>query len=492
MVGTNRTSAGEVVRAPQGPRGAFRYLPALAVLVLALSALAFVSRELSERHEREARDRFSSETLRVSTKLAERMAAYSQLLRAAAGLFAASEDVSRLEFRRFAERLDLSQTFRGVQGVGFARYVRASDLSAHLRSVRAQGFPDYDITPPGSRADYSAVVYLEPSSGRNLRAFGYDMFAEPVQHAAMAHARDEAALAYSGKVTLVPESVGDLQAGVVVYHPVYADGVTPATVEGRRAALLGWTYSPYRMVDLVQAMLGPELPAIRLEIFDEGDTRPAALLYDSAAGQAPPVEPDTLVLVRPMDLGGPRWTLRFSALAAFAPAGSRPWLELVSLAVITILLVGITLESMRARRLMSSLAASEHGYATLSESSPVGIFRADADGRCIYVNERWCVVAGRTPEAALQLGWPHAVHPDDQEAVCAEWTRVTQAKDALPAGVPVPAPRRHGHVGLRPGHPRAWRGGPRSGVHRHGDRHQRAQAHGAGDGRRASSACRAS
>jgi diguanylate cyclase (GGDEF)-like protein/PAS domain S-box-containing protein len=435
MVGTNRTSAGEVVRAQRRagdtrPSGAFRYLPALAVLVLALSALAFVSRELSARSQRETRDRFASETLRVSTKLAERMAACSQLLRAAAGLFAASEDVSRLEWQRFAERLDLDHSFRGIQGVGFSRYVRPSDLSAHVRSMRAAGFPDYDIEPPGSRSDYSAVVYLEPFSGRNRHAFGHDMFSEPVQHAAMAHARDQAALAYSGKVTLVQEAGEEVQAGVLLYHPVYADGVTPSTVEGRRAALLGWTYSPYRMTDLVRAMLGSELNAIRLEIFDQGDTRPAALLYDSAPALAPPVEPGTMVLVRSLDLEGRRWTLRFSALPAFAHVGSLPWVEPVSLAVMTILLVGITLESLRARRLMSSLVDSEHGYATLSESSPVGIFRAAADGRCVYVNERWCALAGRTPGAALQLGWHHAVHPDDQEVVRTEWTRVTQAKAA--------------------------------------------------------------
>jgi hypothetical protein len=35
-----------------------------------------------------------------------------------------------------------------------------------------------------------SIIYLKPFSGRNLRAFGYDMYSEATRNAAMAQARD--------------------------------------------------------------------------------------------------------------------------------------------------------------------------------------------------------------------------------------------------------------------------------------------------------------
>ncbi len=71
---------------------------------------------------------------------------------------------------------------------------------------------------------------------------------------------------------------------------------------------------------------------------------------------------------------------------------------------------------------------SEARYQTLTEVSPVGIFYTDASGNCLYVNERWCQIAGITSEAAFGTGWVQAIHPDDSQRVFAEWYRATQEK----------------------------------------------------------------
>jgi PAS domain S-box-containing protein len=57
----------------------------------------------------------------------------------------------------------------------------------------------------------------------------------------------------------------------------------------------------------------------------------------------------------------------------------------------------------------------------LARASPVGIFRTDGRGRCLYVNERWCAIAGLTPEQARGDGWAQALHPADRDRVFAEW-----------------------------------------------------------------------
>ncbi len=64
---------------------------------------------------------------------------------------------------------------------------------------------------------------------------------------------------------------------------------------------------------------------------------------------------------------------------------------------------------------------SEEGFASLAQALPVGIFRTDAQGHCLYVNQRWCQITGLTVEEAQQDGWTQALHPDDRERIFAEW-----------------------------------------------------------------------
>jgi PAS domain S-box-containing protein len=67
------------------------------------------------------------------------------------------------------------------------------------------------------------------------------------------------------------------------------------------------------------------------------------------------------------------------------------------------------------------LAAERGRFQMLGEVSPVGIFRTDATGHCVYVNDRWCQMTGLQPEEAAGEGWASALHPADREQVAAVW-----------------------------------------------------------------------
>ena len=83
-------------------------------------------------------------------------------------------------------------------------------------------------------------------------------------------------------------------------------------------------------------------------------------------------------------------------------------------------------------RLMGSLHAalgtaeapmsSEERFRSLSDSSPVGIFTMDVEGRCTYTNPRLLAIDGLTPEAVLEDGWQRLIVPEDREAVLERWT----------------------------------------------------------------------
>ncbi len=82
----------------------------------------------------------------------------------------------------------------------------------------------------------------------------------------------------------------------------------------------------------------------------------------------------------------------------------------------------------------AALRKSEKRYATLAEVSPVGIFHCDIEGNCLYINQRWCEIAGLTPEEALGKGWAQAIHPEDQQSVAEEWHRLQRPHVETPHG----------------------------------------------------------
>jgi signal transduction histidine kinase/ActR/RegA family two-component response regulator len=73
-------------------------------------------------------------------------------------------------------------------------------------------------------------------------------------------------------VTLVQEIDRTKQSGFLIYTPVYTTGVTPDTVEDRRATLLGFVYAPFRAEDLLAGIFGTQRrPELGFEIRDGAD-----------------------------------------------------------------------------------------------------------------------------------------------------------------------------------------------------------------------------
>jgi PAS domain S-box-containing protein len=64
-----------------------------------------------------------------------------------------------------------------------------------------------------------------------------------------------------------------------------------------------------------------------------------------------------------------------------------------------------------------ALRQSEALFRSLSESSPVGIFRNDAQGKCTYTNPRCREITGATFEEMLGDGWQQFIYPEDLEKI---------------------------------------------------------------------------
>ncbi|WP_035373365.1 CHASE domain-containing protein [Pseudoduganella violaceinigra] len=282
------------------------------VAALCLTATASVWWGAQADARRDANADFEYRARELANHVAARMQAYVQLLYGVQGLFASSDFVDRREFHTYIERLELAQNFPGLQGIGYMRLVPAAQLAHHIARVQADGFPDYAVTPPGQRSQYAPVVYLEPFTGSNLQAFGYDGLAEPVRRAAFEQARDSGLPAMSGKLLLKQDGAGPVQAGFLVALPIYQNGMGRATQRQRRAALAGWVYAPFRIGDVMGALGQDALRGLAVAIYDGEEPKLENRLFDSAPALT--ANGDRRHTLKPLHLAGRRWTLQVSAL----------------------------------------------------------------------------------------------------------------------------------------------------------------------------------
>lgn len=389
------------------PRGPVRAIVGPTVLAFLLATVAgnFAANRIRQAHTQARESAFVLETTEIRLKIEERIKAYRQVLRGAQALFAASQQVTRQEWHQYVSSLRLHTDYAGIQGVGFALHLSANQLASHEQHIRAEGFPDYRVSPPGPRDEYSAIVFLEPFDWRNQRAFGYDMLSEPVRHEAMDRARTLGVAAMSGKVRLVQETSTDIQPGVLLYLPVFRWDASLDTPAQRERAFVGWVYMPFRLGDLISGTLGESADRIRIRIFDGHDDNPAALLFDSQAER--PTAVGTLTRRDMLELDSRVWTLTYDSTLGSPPDQDAIWLEQTAVAVIGALFVLLTAFFCAARQrahaldhASASLRISEARYSALVNLSHDGIASLDTELRFTFVNPRLSALLGY-PEAEL-------------------------------------------------------------------------------------------
>ena len=423
------------------------------MLGIGLLASVFAGLQVKQATERDAARQFELTSAQVALRIQERLSTYALILQGTAGLLAGSYSVDRKEWRTYVEKLSAQERVPGVQGIGFSKLVPPDQLAAHVASIRAEGFPGYTVRPSGERAVYTSIIYLEPFEGRNLRAFGFDMFSEPVRRAAMERARDTGKAALSGKVELVQETGKEVQAGTLMYVPVYRNGAPLDTVERRRSALIGWTYSPYRMQDLMGGILANwtsnEGKVVDLHIYDGPEVKADKLLFDSGSGGVQDAD-SIFYQQRKVEFHGNQWLLVFDAIkgtVTISYAGA--WATLIGGFALSGLLCGLMLSLINTRirakvianslteeirRRKSSLKDSEAFSRAILDSVSAEIAVLDRSGVIVAVNDPWRRFALENSAEAGKPS-PQAEVGANYFAVCDTGTgRASDNADASKAG----------------------------------------------------------
>lgn len=375
--------------------------------------------------EQKNQDRFTSGVNQIHVLIEKRIIKYEQVLRSGVGLFYASDGVSRKNWHDYVNTLDVGTYYPGIQGLGYSIFLRPSQLKKHIHEVRSEGFQGYSLWPQGDREFYTSIVYLEPFADRNLRAFGYDMFSEPIRRKAMERARDTGAPSISGFVRLVQETEENRQRGFLFYLPVYKNGVIPATIAERRQNLMGFVYAPFRMNDLMNGVLGNRTDGIGFEVYDLDDASgTSSSVYKSDVSNQTNHEFEQSVQIA---IGGHKWRIRVYSLPGFVDRIDKmqPPIILLFGLIINILFFTLVISFFNRKKDIELLVASltaELKEKTVRmelalEGSQDGIWDWDVKRNLVFFSRQWKSLLGyREDEIKNEFqSWLDLLHPEDKE-----------------------------------------------------------------------------
>lgn len=410
----------------------------LAVLVLMLSFTVLATWFVwlnSSGYQENAFDRDCEE---VRMQIQSSLQTYVAFLRGTAGLFAASEEVTAQEFRKYVERLRIPTMSPGVQELGFSVRVRPEDAAEILQYARSQVGPNYQFWADHPSNEQHAILFLEPRDERNEGALGYNMHANPIQAKAMDRARDSGQATATNPIVLKWEPrEKSLQAGFLVFVPVYSDGTIPETMAERRANLVGFVYAAFRAADFMTAATrGERLERLGFDVYDQVNGANEVLLYSHPQTAGKPGRLERLSLLR---WAQHRWGIRFSGdvnLGLAAPQIIVPWVGCTGL-VLSALFWGVTRRITSARREAeenAELAAQGRRlFERIAETMPDVLYVHDISReQNVYVNGQVAAVLGFKPEEIQGMGKElplRLVHPDDQQAIKNHLKMMTHLRD---------------------------------------------------------------
>jgi PAS domain S-box-containing protein len=253
-------------------------LAGLLLLLLPLGLTFYAWKATTENDYQRGLAKFQTLTIESENALQGRLASYGNALLGAAAFIQGSVSVSREEWRTYARTIQVRENFSGLRGLGWIEPVANEDIDEFVRENRADGSPDFSIHPEVDGGPRYVIKYVEPE-GDNGAALGLNIAFEAKRLAAAQLARDTGQAVMSGRVTLVQDE--QRSPGFLLLFPIYRGERPPATVEGRRAALRGWTYAPFIAHNSLDILTHNQGDEFRLHIYDGTEENRDELIYST-------------------------------------------------------------------------------------------------------------------------------------------------------------------------------------------------------------------
>ncbi|WP_017160683.1 PAS domain S-box protein [Xanthomonas phaseoli] len=359
---------------------------AAAVLALGATLTAGTALELRQVNARRAQAQLAASAQATFDQIQELLDHYQYGLRGMRGVvLTAEENLDGAQVLRYSQSRDMAREFRGARGFGVIRRVPEAEQARFVAAARAAGQPDFQIrTLTAHHGDRFVIQYIEPVR-TNAAAVGLDIASESNRRQAAWAAALSGEPRLTGPITLV-QAGGHPSQSFLMLLPVYRSGATPPTLAQRRDGLVGWTYTPLLMPEVMRALRSdPQWLHLRLSDVDASGA--AVPFYSNYTATAPTVVASTWMQREVM---GRRWRLDMQASPAFAAAAA-------VFPVSGVLSIGLLL-SVLASALAGALCSGleRRRQAARGQANLLAVVQSSADG-----------IIGKTPEGVVQ-SWNRA------------------------------------------------------------------------------------
>ncbi|TYB33831.1 MAG: PAS domain S-box protein [Flexistipes sinusarabici] len=411
-----------------------RFLQYFIILIM-LIATFVIWYHWNNAHKEKKQEKFKRYTESIADELTERVNHFKMILQGGAGVFFASEDVNRYEWRLYYEYRIMTPPYPTFQAVGFIKIIRASQLGNHISEIKEKGFSDYNVWPDENREVYAPIVFVEPFNKGNRQRLGFDTFSNPIYRNAMERARDTGKASLSDAVEMNILGKENFHKGFYMFIPIYERKTVPHTVKGRREKIEGYVYCAFSLPNLMNYISPSVSKNAFVKLYSGSKISPGNLLYSSSKNK---LNTDGgLSVKKTLYLYGQEWTLAFTPTYTFKRTKEDVLAQMgILFAGLTLILLMILLlrshskttkEAQKlAEEMTRSLRESQERFGKILEAAPNAIIVFNERGEILLANKQVKDIFGYTVDEIRDKNLddliPERFH-DKHEELCKDYLK---------------------------------------------------------------------
>ena len=365
--------------------------------VLVLLSIALTS-TVSGMHNRFMKDRLDEVAQALVYQIHSRMQLYSYGLQQTriAVLSGGGRYISRYRMKEFGKLLDIKNDYPGSRGFGFVRKVEPENVRFMISVLQNQGLKEvrfYQFTPhDGTR--YILHSIQPEDAFQNKHAIGLDLASEPRRKAALDKAMLTGTIQLTEPIALLSNTN---VTSFLMLLPIYEDGVTPKTEQGRIDKLIGWANAPLNVPE-VMAQLNINRQKIHYDLTDITQANQHLSFFAQHEN-----DQHRYSVTKQLDVFGRIWELHISPTQLFMDEMHLvPLYVIFAISLIASVLITLLMgQFLSSRRNQNRFIQEQIKLQAIVESSADAIIGKSLDGKIISWNSGAANIFGYTREQAL-------------------------------------------------------------------------------------------